>query len=227
MEEKFQKIKEIVEKESDWTDAGHDINHTIRVYDLCLRLAKDIGDVDLGVLKLAALLHDIGGAKELRDKSGKTCHAKESAKMAQKILKKFGYSQEKIDKIVHCILSHRYRTGIKPEIKEAKILFDADKLEGIGAIGVARNFIWVGKNNAKMYAKTDLKEYIKENLYGGKINGRIKDKTKHNPFFEFELKSKRIPKKMHTPIAKKIAKERVRYMKLFFDRLKKEIKGKL
>jgi len=227
MEEKYQKIKSIVEKESECTDAGHDINHTTRVYDLCLRLAKNMGKVDLEILKLSVLLHDIGGAKELRDKSGKTCHAKESAKMAQKILKKFGYSQDRINKIVHCILSHRYKTGIKPETKEAKILFDADKLEGIGALGVAREFIWVGKNNAKMYAKTDLKEYIKKNLYGGKINGRIKDKTMHNPFIEFELKSKRIPGKMHTPIAKKMAKERVLYMKSFFDRLKKEIKGEL
>ena len=227
MEEKYQKIKKIVEKESEWTDAGHDINHTIRVYDLCLRLAKDMGSVDFEVLKLSALLHDIGGAKELQDKSGKTCHAKESAKMAQKILKKFGYSQNKINKIIHCILSHRYKTGIKPETKEAKILSDADKLESIGALGVARNFIWVGTNNAKMYAETDLKEYIKENLYGGKINGRIKDKTNHNPFFEFELKSKRIPKKLHTQTAKEIAKERVLYMKSFFDRLKEEIKGKM
>ena len=227
MEKRYQKIKKIVEKESNWTDAAHDINHTIRVYDLCLKLAKDMGRVDLEVLELSALLHDIGGAKELQDKSGKTCHAKVSVKMSQKILKKFGYSQDKINKIVHCILSHRYRTGVRPETKEAKILFDADKLESIGAIGVARNFIWVGNNNAKMFAETNLKEYIKENLYGGKINGRVKDETKHNPFFEFELKSKRIPKKLYTQTAKKIAKERVRYMKSFFNRLKKEIKGKM
>jgi uncharacterized protein len=225
MEGIYQKIKKIVEKESEWTDAAHDINHTIRVYDLCLKLAKGMGKVDLEVLKLSALLHDIGGAKELRDKSGKTCHAKVSAEMARKILKKFKYPQDKINKIVHCILSHRYKTGIKPETKEAKILFDADKLEGIGAIGVARNFIWVGNNNAKMFAETDLKKYIKENLYGGKKNGRIKDKSKHNPFFEFELKSKLIPKKMHTKKARKMAEERVRYMKSFFDRLKKELKG--
>jgi len=227
MEEKYQKIKKIVEKESAWTDAGHDINHVIRVYDLCLKLAKNMENVDFEVLKLSALLHDIGRVKELKDKFGKTCHAEESAKMAQKILKKFNYPQNKINEIIHCILSHRYKTGIKPKTKEAKILFDADKLESIGALGVARDFIWVGKNNARMYAETDLKEYIKENLYGGEINGRIKDKTKHNPFFEFELKSKQIPRKLHSQVAKRLAKERVHYMKSFFDRLKKEIKGKI
>jgi len=227
MEEKYQKIKKIAEEDLKECDAGHDINHVLRVYDLCLKLTQGLKGVDLEILQLAALLHDIGGPKELRDKTGKVCHARESAKMAQKILKNLKYPQEKIDKVIHCILAHRHRTGVKPETKEAKILFDADRLDALGALGVARAYVWIGKNNAKIYSNMPLKRYIRKNIVGGKLNGRIKDKSKHNPFFEFELKLKRLPKRLYTLKAKKIARERLSYMTSFFDRLKKEVAGKI
>lgn len=225
MEVKYQRIKRIAEKELRGSDAGHDINHAQRVYDLCLKLAKGEKGVDLEILKIAALLHDIGGPKELKDITGKTCHAEESAKMTQKILKNLQYSQEKINKVVHCILAHRHRTGVKPKIKEAKILFDADKLDALGAIGVARAYIWIGKNNAQIYSDIPLKKYVKENIVDGKLNGRIKDKTKHNPFIEYELKLKRLPRRLYTKKAKKIAKQRLVYMRSFFNRIKREIEG--
>ena len=225
METKYQKIKKIATKKLEGSDAGHDINHAMRVYNSCLELAKGLSDIDLDILKIAALLHDIGGPKELKDKTGRICHAKESAKMAEKILRDLKYPQEKINKVIHCILAHRHRTGVLPQTKEAKILFDADKLDALGAIGIARAYIWIGNNNAKIYSNTPLKQYIKENVVGGKLNGRIKDKSKHNPFFEFELKLKRLPKKLYTRKAKKIAKERLAYMKSFFNKIKKEIKG--
>lgn len=229
MEVKYQRIKKIAEKELKGSDAGHDINHALRVYDLCLRLARNEVGINLEVLKLAALLHDIGGPKELKDITGKTCHAEESAKMTQKILKNLQYPQEKINKVVHCILAHRHRTGVKPKIREAKILFDADKLDALGAIGVARAYIWIGKNNAQIYSDIplNLKKYAKENIVDGKLNGRIKDKTKHNPFIEYELKLKRLPRRLYTKKAKKIAKQRLLYMRSFFDRIKREIEGVL
>ncbi len=171
MEEKYQQIKNIVKKELTGFDVAHDLNHVMRVYNLCLKLTKGVKNIDLGVLQLAALLHDIAGVKELKDKSGRVCHARESAKMAQKILKKFGYPKNKIDKIVHCILAHRYRTGIRPKIKEVKILFDADKLDALGAIGVARAYIWIGTNKAQIYSNIPLKDYIKKNImYSNKFN---------------------------------------------------------
>jgi uncharacterized protein len=225
--EKYQKIKKIAERSLKGCDAGHDINHTLRVYDLCLKLAHGIKGIDLEVLHLAALLHDIGGPVELKDKTGKICHARESAKMARRILKNLKYSKEKIDKVAHCILAHRHRTGVKPETKEAEILFDADKLDALGALGIARAYIWIGKNNAKIYSSTPLKDYLKENIVGAKLNGRIKDKSKHNPFFEFELKLKRLPQRLHTKEAKTMAKERLFYMASFFERIKKEIAGSL
>lgn len=224
--DKYEKIKKIVEKELFDLDPGHDIKHVMRVYKLCLKISKGFKNINLEVLKTAALLHDIGGSKEIKDKSGKTCHAKESAKMTRKILKDFSYPKKKIDKITHCILSHRFKTGSeKPKTKEAKILYDADKLDILGAIGIARTFIWIGNKNAQINRNISLKKYIKENLVKGKIDGRIKDKTKHTAFFDYELKLRKIPGKLYTKEAKKIAKERLAYMDKFFKKLKQEIKA--
>lgn len=226
MEEKFQKIKEIVEKELKYCPA-HDIDHVMRVYNLCLSLAEN-QDVDLEVLKVAALLHDIGGAKELDDSSGKTDHAVLSAEMAVPILEKLGFPKDKTEHIKECIISHRYKTGYKPKTKEAQILFDADKLDAIGAIGIARAFVWIGRNNAKIYKKPlNLDEYIRENLVGGKIDGRIKDNSKHSPQIEFETKTKFLKDKLYTQEGKKMAEERTNFYKKFLDRLEKEINGEL
>lgn len=223
MDQKFQKIKEAVEKEL--SCSAHNIDHVMRVYNLCLHLAEN-EDVDLDVLQAAALLHDIARVKEDNDPSGNTDHAILSSKMAEPILRKLDFPQEKIKHIKHCIISHRYRTGSKPKTKESQILFDADKLDVLGAIGIARSFVWVGGNNAKIYSDVDIKEYIDDNL-GGKINGRIQDKTKHSPQIEFETKLKFLINKLHTKKAKEVARERTEFYKNFLNRLEKEIKGEL
>lgn len=223
MDERFQKIKEAVEKKL--SCSAHSMDHIMRVYNLSLRLAEN-EDVDLDVLRASVLLHDIARVKEDEDHTGKTDHAILSSKMAVPILKKFEFSDDKIKHIQDCIVSHRYRTGNKPKTKEAQILFDADKLDVLGAIGIARAFVWVGKNNAQIYNDMDAEEYIKDNL-GGKINGRIQDKTKHSPQVEFETKSKFLIAKLNTDEAKKIGEERMKFYKSFLDRLKKEIGGEL
>ena len=94
MDKKIEKIKEIVEKELAFCSA-HNFDHVIRVYNLALHLAEN-ENTDLDVIKAAALLHDIGGKKEIDDPTGKTDHAVEGAKMAEPILNKMGYSKDKI-----------------------------------------------------------------------------------------------------------------------------------
>jgi len=205
-DKKYEKIKKAVEKEL--SCSAHHLDHVMRVYNLCLRLARN-EEVDLEVLKISALLHDIARAKEDNDQSGEIDHAKLSAVMARAILQKLDFPEEKIKHIQDCIISHRYRTGDGPTTKEARILFDADKLDTLGAIGIARQFAWVGKNKANIYKKADIVNYAKDNLGGGKINGRIKDKTKHSPQIEFVTKIKFIVKKLHTKEAKKMAEERI------------------
>jgi len=224
MDKKIEKIKKIVKKELDFCSA-HKFDHVMRVYNLALHLAKN-EDVDLDVIKTATLLHDIGSKREADDPTGKTDHAIGGAKMAKPILNNLGYSKDKIKHIQDCIISHRYRTENKPQTKEAKIVFDADKLEAIGAIGIARVFIWVGKNNAHMYKNVNIDKYAKENL-GGKINGRIQDKTKHSPQINWETKDKHILNYLYTKKAKQIAKNRMIFSKIFFKRLENEINGKI
>jgi len=106
MEEKHQRIKEIVEEEL--SCSAHDMKHVMRVYNLCLYLARDEPDIDIDILKTAALLHDIARVKEDEDDTGMTDHAILGAEMAVNILKNLSYSGEQIEQIKHCILTHRF-----------------------------------------------------------------------------------------------------------------------
>jgi len=227
MTEKFHKIKDIVEKElNQEKDSAHDIDHIMRVYALAMTIAASEKEVDLDILQAAVLLHDIGGAKEANDPSGETDHAVIGAEMARPILEDFEFSAEQIKHIQACILSHRYRTENKPQTIEAKIVFDADKLDAVGAIGLARDFAWIGRQGAKIYKVANIDEYIKENQ-GGKLNGRVQDKSKHSAHIQFETKHKFLLDKLYTETAKKIAQERLNYYKEFLDRLEKEVNGQL
>jgi uncharacterized protein len=203
------------------------MEHVLRVYNMCLHLAEEESDIDLDILKTSALLHDIARAKEDKDDSGNIDHAILGAEMAENILKDFGYSRDKIEAIKHCIVAHRFRTGNEPKSKEAKILFDADKLDVIGSIGIARSFMIAGQYGEKMFSNVPIDEYIKDNLVDGKPNGRIKIISKHAPNLEFETKFINIPNKLFTAKAKKIGEQRINFMKQFFDILNKDINGKL
>jgi uncharacterized protein len=230
MEERYRQLKMIVEKEMGGASPAHDVNHVMRVYNLCLELARYEPSVDLDVLRTAALLHDIARAKE--DKHGHVHlldidHALLGAEMSDKILRDLGYSEEKIEHIKHCIASHRFRGENSPRTLEAKILAEADKLDVLGATGIARSFMIGGECGQKMYSDTPIDDYIKENLVGGKPSGRIIDLSKHASNLEFETKLKQIPNKLYTQRAREIARERLEYMRQFFQRLKSEINGEL
>ena len=229
MEKKFQKIKEIVEQElNQEKDSAHDIDHIMRVYNLAMTIVKTEANVDIDVLQAASLLHDIGGAKEASDPSGKTDHAIIGAEMARPILENLGFSDDKIKHVQECILAHRYRTNNQPETIEAKIVHDADKLETVGAIGIARAFSWIGRHRAKIYKKVDnIENYARENLTEGKINGRIMDKSKHSIHINYETKDKFLLETLYTETAKQIGQERLTYYKEFLNRLDTEVLGEL
>jgi uncharacterized protein len=223
METKYQKIEEIVAREL--SCSAHAMEHVMRVYNLCLHLAKYELNVDLDVLKTAALLHDIARVKEFNDKTGSIDHATLGAEMSDKILRTLGYSEEKIAHVKHCMVAHRFRGKVKPQTKEAKILFDADKLDVLGAIGVARSFMIAGQYGQKIYSNISIKQYLKDNVAGEKPDGRVREISKHTPNLKFELKFKRVPERLYTQKAREIAKERLRFMENFFEKLKMEIKG--
>lgn len=225
MEDRYEEIRQIVEKEL--YSSAHDLDHVMRVYALCLRLSEDSPGVDLHVLKTAALLHDIARAKEDRDKSREIDHATLGAEMAGKILLELDYSLDEIKRVQRCIIAHRFRSGTRPQTIEAKILFDADKLDVLGAIGTARSYIIAGENGEKIYSDVSIDEYIRNNLQGGRKDGRIKDVSKHAPNIEFETKFKHIPEILYTEKARDIANERLEFMTQFFERLRRELQGEV
>ncbi len=223
MEARRRRIKEIVEREL--SCSAHAMEHIIRVYNLCLHLAEDESNMDMNVLEAAALLHDIARVKEFTDKTGSIDHAVLGAAMAEQILKMLGYSEKKIAHIKHCITAHRFRGEVKPETTEAKILFDADKLDVLGATGVARSFMVAGQYGQRICSDVPIDMYLKDNVVGGRADGRIRDMSKHTPRLEFELKFKHVPERLHTRKAREIAEKRLRFMREFFERLEKEMIG--
>ena len=191
----------------------HDWDHVKRVYNLCLHIGN-IEGANIEILKLSAMLHDIG--RPLEDKSkGKIDHAKVGAEMAEKLLRKYDYNEEIISQVAHCIGTHRFRSNNPPISKEAKILFDADKLDSIGAIGIGRAFLFSGKIGAKVHNK---------DIDISKTEAYSKDDTAYR---EFLVKLSKIKDRMLTDEGKRIAKERHEFMVEFFDRMNKEVDGEI
>lgn len=220
LDQRYLKLQDIVQRELSY--AAHDLDHVLRVTEMCLVLAQKEQEVDLSVLIPAALLHDIARRYEDEDVTGTVDHALLGAEMAAPILADLGYDRQSIRKIQDCIRRHRFRSGAAPDTIEAKILFDADKLDVIGAVGVARSFIMAGIHGERMFSNVPLEDYLRDNVTE---NGRIKDVAKHTVNLEYELKLKKIPERLYTAEARKIAAGRICFMQYFFEILEQEIKG--
>ena len=192
---------------------AHDFEHTLRVYNLAVKLAEK-EDADLEVVKIAALLHDI--ARKEEDKAnGKICHAEKGAEIANRLLIKLGLDKNKVDNIVHCIKSHRFKGSNVPKTIEAKVLYDADKLDSIGAIGIGRAFHFSGEFGAKVHNK---------DVDVDKTKPYTEDDTAYR---EYLVKLRHVKDKMQTKEGKRIAEERHNFMVEFFDRINKEVDGVL
>jgi len=189
----------------------HDKYHVERAYNLATRLAQEEG-ADLDIVKAAVLLHDI--ARAMEDEGTIYDHAKEGAKMARKILEEVNYPKQKIAHVIYCIETHRFRKGLTPKSLEAKILQDADRLDIIGAIGIARVFARNGWENNPIYDPS----IPPKAKYDGKSESAV------NHIYEKLLKIKNT---MNTRTAKKIAEERHRYVEQFLERLLKEWRAEI
>jgi uncharacterized protein len=128
-----------IEKARQWyadADPVHDFEHVLRVYRMAVRLAEE-ENADLEIVKAAALLHDAQGSAS--DAETRSSHQYQSAAFARLILQQDGWDEKQVKAVEHCIRAHRFRSdGEVPQTKEAMVLFDADKLDVLGAIGVAR-----------------------------------------------------------------------------------------
>ena len=117
-------------------DSAHDAEHIYRVLYNSLAIAKTETTVDYDILITACLLHDIGRPDQFANP--KLCHAQVGADKAKVFLENLGMSPAFIESVCHCIRTHRFSNRLQPETLEAKILFDADKLDVTGALGIAR-----------------------------------------------------------------------------------------
>lgn len=209
-EELKEKIQPYFEKEG-----SHSFNHTQRVYNLSLKLAKEEKNVDLDIIKTSALLHDIA-RKEQDEVKGELCHAERGVEIAEEILKEMNFPKEKIKNVCHVIEVHRYSKALNAKIKEAQVIQDADRLDALGAITIARIFDYAARENRPMHNPLiKPKEYVH--------NSESKSSIIH--FYEKILNIK--PETFHTQKAKEIAKGRYEFVKEFVDRFIKEWEGEL
>lgn len=177
-------------------EGTHGFSHVERVFNLCMHIGKEEG-ADLEILGLAALLHDI--ARPLESAGRVEDHAVEGARIARHFLRSLGYPEERIEAVAHAIEAHRFSRGPEPQTLEAKILSDADKLDAIGAIGIARVF-----------------------MYSGEHGRDIEASLRH-----FEEKILKLKNLMYTETAKKMAEERHRFTEQFIERIRREIEGEI
>lgn len=189
-------------------DTAHDFGHIMRVYKNAKTICKK-ENVDPKLVLYASLLHDVVSFPKY-DKKSKTA-SKKSSNQAKKILKKYSFSNKEIKTICDAILDHSFSKNKTPKTIEGKILQDADRLDAIGAVGIARAFAVSGAEKRPFYNNHD-PFCIK----------RIPD-DKEWTLDHFYKKLLRLEKMMNTKSAKLEAKKRTRVIRNFLDNMKKEI----
>ena len=186
-------------------EAVHDWGHVLRVLALAERMAKAEG-ADLEIVRSATLLHDIA-----RDGSH-TDHAQAGAEMARHLLA--GHPPDRVEAVAHAIAAHRFRSGPAPQTLEAKIVHDADKLDAIGAVGVARAFAYGGLNGQRLWAEVP-PGYMESEA----------TRHEHTPIHEYKAKLTQIRGRLLTDSGRRLAEERHAFMVTFFERLELEVRG--
>lgn len=191
-------------------DSAHDKEHVYRVLYQAVEIAKHEEGVDYDVLICASLLHDIGRIEQIENPS--MCHAKVGAKKAYMFLVKNGFDEMYADKVKSCIETHRFRKENPPQSLEAKILFDADKLDVTGAIGVARTLLYKGE--------------VGDTLYCLDAEGKVLEGNEKNNasfFHEYKYKLEGIYDRFYTKKGKQLAAVRKQAAENFYNNILKEV----
>jgi uncharacterized protein len=198
MEIKLNKVKKYVKSILMFETTGHDFYHAKRVMNNAVQISKNM-DIDLNIVRIAALTHDLIDKKVTSD-------IMKSINDLEKTLFEIGYPNNDVVTVIHIIKNISYSKGSIPDSLEGKIVQDADRLDAIGAIGIARTFAYGGKNNRMIYNPES-----KDGL----------DSVSH--FYDKLLKLKDL---MNTKEARKIAEKRTTYMVDFLNKFYLEWEGK-
>ncbi|MBQ9838625.1 MAG: HD domain-containing protein [Oscillospiraceae bacterium] len=192
------------------TDSAHDREHIYRVLYNALEIAKLESNVDYEVLIVACLLHDIGRKEQFEDPA--LCHAMVGGEKAYRFLMENGFGEDFSERVRHCIQTHRFRKSMQPESVEAKILFDADKLDVTGALGIARTLMYKGN--------------VAEPIYTMLPNGLISDGTQDDApsfFREYKFKLEKLYDMFYTFKGTEMAQERRKNAVTFYESLYREV----
>jgi uncharacterized protein len=196
------------------SDPIHDFDHVLRVYRMAERLAKEEG-ADLEIVRAAALLHDAG--ETTPGSEARSSHHHQSAEFARVVLSAEGWPTERIQAVQHCIRAHRFRSdGEHPETLEARVIFDADKLDVLGAIGAARTVGYAALNNQPAYAVPS-QAFID--------TGKEEPGEPHSAYHEYIFKLSKIKDRLYTTTARKLAEARHAYLTEFFVQMAAELAG--
>jgi uncharacterized protein len=208
-DEFFLNLVSLVKEEFRNAPGCHDWDHTERV----LRNSQIIcaGEkADPQIVETAVLLHDISRPDEMKKKGG-VCHAEAGAARAEKILRKFGLEESFVRRVRLCVANHRYRGKNTPETIEEKIVYDADKLDSIGATGVGRAFHFAGRIGARLHNTEE--EALRAKSYS----------REDSAYREYLVKLRHVPEKMLTKTGRKLARRRASFIKKFFDEINREM----
>jgi uncharacterized protein len=192
-------------------DPVHGFSHVLRVYRLCEILGEAEG-ADLRILRAAALLHDVDGDVDVRED-----HHLAAADFAAKILAEEGWNEQDIQAVSHCIRSHRFRQPAEePQTLEAQVLFDADKIDAIGAVGVARAVAYAVRAGMDVFAPPS-QTYLE--------SGKLAEGETQTVAHEYLYKLRHIKDRLYTKTGHKLAAERHQLMETFFEAWLNEIGG--
>jgi len=161
-------------------DPAHDLSHALRVRGWGKRLAEEEG-ANVLVVELAAILHDIG-----RSGAVEKTHAESSAGLAASILEKCGYSEDISAQVREAIITHSREAGYEPRTLEAQVLYDADKLDFVGPVGLARLFAMGGAQNWEIIGENSCEEFYRERVrsYAANIY-TLSGKRLFEPLFKY------------------------------------------
>lgn len=206
-----------LEQARDWydqQDTVHGYEHIQRVYCLAERLAKAEG-ADLAIVRAAALLHDAD--RSLPGEGKRADHHLRAAQFAGEVLAAGGWPPALIEAVQHCIRAHRFRGNNEaPATIEAKVLYDADKLDAIGAIGAVRAVIYAAQAGNPVYSPPSP---------GFLHNGQYQPGEKHSAYHEYVFKLSRIQDILQTNRGKELAAGRHAFLEQFFLQLAEEVQG--
>ena len=193
-------------------DSAHDREHVCRVLYTAMDIAAHEDNVNTDVLIAACLLHDIGRKEQYENPA--LCHAQVGAEKARRFLTANGFSDEFAKHVADCITTHRFRGDNPPQSIEAKILFDADKIDVTGTLGIARTLFYNGK--------------LGEPLYSVNADGTVSDGVNDSApsfFQEYNYKLTKLYGKMLTARGREIAQERRASAVAFYESMLREVRA--